>query len=121
MGKDMKYAKQEVKVAIDRLKSFDWETDSLLIVIKSVSKSGMTRRMEIYSKTDNAWLTRSVARAIGWSMNDNGIKVDGCGMDMCFHLADTLTWALYGHDRYAMSKSGKLHGNGGNCIAWKTL
>ena len=117
----MTYTKSEITEAKERLLKYDWQTDGLLIVINSVSRSGMTRRMAVYSMKDHDYLTYSVARALNWSMNDDGIKVGGCGMDMCFHLADTLTWALFGEARYQLSKDGKLPGNGGSCINWKVL
>ena len=112
----MSYTKKEQAEAIEALRRYDWTTDGLLIVIKSVSRSGMTRRMHVYSLKDHNYLSYYVARAIGWSMNDKGIKVDGCGMNMTLHLADTLTWAIFGKDKPA-----GLSGNGGSCISFKSV
>ena|SRR5687768_17072541 len=112
-----KYTKAEQAEAVERLRGYDWEKDGLLIVIKSVSRSGMMRRMQVYSRINNDYLTYPVARAIGWSMNDDGIAVGGCGMDMAFHLADTITWAVFPNGTMRPA----LKGNGGSCIAWKTL
>lgn len=111
----MEYPAQDVQDAIRRLRAIDWTTDKLLIVIKSVSRSGMTRRMAVYVAPGVRMITGDVARAIGWSFNETGIKVEGCGMDMAFHLADTLTCALYSEDRPVLT------GNGGSCIDWMTL
>jgi len=38
-----------------------------------------------------------VARAVGWQFDRNhgGVKVEGCGMDMGFHLVYTLSRVLY--------------------------
>ncbi|MFA5385707.1 MAG: hypothetical protein WC364_13820, partial [Eubacteriales bacterium] len=67
----MAFTKKETREAIEHLKNdFDWTTDGLLIVIKSVSRSGMTRRMQVYSLKEHAYLTYYVARAIEWSKND---------------------------------------------------
>ena len=38
-----------------------------------------------------------VAKAIGWRIGkDGGVVVSGCGMDMGFHLIDSLGWAMRG-------------------------
>lgn len=66
---------------------------SLIVSVESVSRSGMTRRMRVfYIDTARRLIevTGTVARAIDWSRNDQGIKVDGCGMDMRFHLCDVI-------------------------------
>ena len=47
--------------------------------------------------------------------NENGELVTGCGMDMTFWLADRITYELGYKNRK------HLHGNGGSCLAWRTL
>lgn len=65
----------------------------LVVQVVSVSRSGMTRRMRVFY-VDTARqlieITGTIARAIDWSRNDQGVKVDGCGMDMRFHLCDVI-------------------------------
>lgn len=83
----------------------------LLVNIISVSKSGMSRRMRVLN---NKFIDLSydVAKVIEWNHSDKGILVSGCGMDMCFHLIQTLSYYLYGN------KNKNFKGNGGTCIKW---
>lgn len=109
-----KEAKQEAKKELlDIIKP----QDTILIVIKSVSQSGMCRRMRVLTKDFND-ITFWVSRACDISMNDVGLKIDGCGMDMTFWLADYISQVLWsGND-----KAKKLFlGNGGTCIRWNVI
>jgi len=96
-------------------KSIDKEK-GIAIIIKSVSSSGMSRRMNVYTKDLDQYLNFHVARVLGWPENDKGILVTGCGMDMAFHLAYTLTSYLY-----EPLERESLTGNGSGCLPWKTL
>ena len=91
----------------------------LIIVVTRVSASGMTRRMKVYTVDKKSggllnW-TYSVAQACELSMNDDGLKISGCGMDMCFWLADRISNTLYGR------KNKNFTGNGGSCIDWQAI
>ena len=69
-----------------------------------VSRSGMQRQFKVlHGNADGTVedLSWAVARALGWSLGDRGVKVNGAGMDMGFHLVYTLAHALYG-DGYAL-------------------
>ena len=50
------------------------------------------------------------------SINDKGLKISGCGMDMTFWLADYITYCLWGKD-----KPEGLKGNGGGCLQWTAI
>lgn len=97
------------------LKNYIKPDTMLGIVITSQSKSGMTRRMRVLVDNfqDITWL---VGNACGISANDRGLLITGCGMDMTFWLADTITHHLYGKD-----KPEGLTGNGGGCLNWKAI
>lgn len=97
--------------AIEHLKSILNPSDTIGIAIKSVSKSGMSRRMRVYTNTFQD-ISCYVADAIEHSLNGKGIYIRGCGMDMAFWLAKTLSYYLWGKG----SKDYK--GNGGKCINW---
>lgn len=64
-----------------------------------VSRSGMSRVMDVHVIRNNEPLriTWSVADAVDWRYDQRyeGVKVDGCGMDMGFHLVYTLSQVLY--------------------------
>lgn len=69
-------------------------------VVRSVAQSGMSRRVDLYVVADGqlAYLTGYVAELLGYSRSRKlqGIRLDGCGMDMCYHVVDCLAWSLYG-------------------------
>ena len=76
--------------------------------VRTVSRSGMSRRIDLYAiagpvgefhpgKPFLARLSGFAGRVIGWPCNDHGVKVDGCGMDMRWHLVDCLSRTLFGH------------------------
>ena len=93
--------------AIEQLKKFIPEGETLYTQIARVSQSGMTRHIKVrqlkINKTFNNvtplnW-SYLVSKAIGWSLSNatNGVIVRGCGMDMGFHLVYTLSRILYGN------------------------
>jgi hypothetical protein len=79
--------------------------------VRKVSCSGMTRRIDLYTivtyDDDNrdggrpwlAYLSRLAAAALGLPVNDDGIRVDGCGMDMRHDVVEALSFALFGFER----------------------
>jgi len=77
------------------------------LTLRSVSRSGMSRRISIHSTGIFSIYNQSYACAefIGWphgTRNDHAsVRVSGCGMDMGFHLVYTLSSLLYG-DGYAI-------------------
>lgn len=70
--------------------------------IKSVSRSGMSRDIAVYCVRDGRIyaVTFWVARLLGWRLIEgNGgraVRVEGVGMDMGYHLVESLAIALYG-------------------------
>jgi hypothetical protein len=75
-------------------------------LVTHVSKSGMSRRIRTLIVRNGAILDLSpfVARACGWRYHadDHAVVVAGCGMDMGFHIVDTLSHVLglpLAHDR----------------------
>ncbi len=86
----------------------------LLIFIKSVSRSGMSRKMIVM--LDNRDITRYVNLLLGNYNSYDYVNVGGCGMDMTFWLADIITYHLYGY-----KKPKWLNGNGGSCLDWNSI
>lgn len=67
-------------------------------VLRHVSASGMSRRIDFYTMKDNRpqFLTGYIAHALGYSWTDKaGLVVKGCGMDMGFHVVYSLSYALF--------------------------
>ena len=105
---DQELAKQ------DLLKDY-FNGDSLTVytVLRSVSASGMTRHISLkVAEGSNIYdITYLVANALGEKVSDrngyNTIKVNGCGMDMGFHLVYSLSSVLFhGQERagYVLSQ-----------------
>jgi hypothetical protein len=87
--------KQDQKTAINELGAIlnNIPTDTIYTVIRHVSNSGMQR--EISVKMIDAGriihLDYLVGEALGFkSGKHNGLVVKGCGMDMGFHLVDSI-------------------------------
>jgi hypothetical protein len=73
--------------------------------LESVSRSGMSRVINVYVCTKSGGIERIsywAARLLGVIQNhDNcGLKVSGCGMDMGYHIVNSLSMALYCPDKY---------------------
>ena len=73
--------------------------DTVHTVLRHVAQSGMSRAIDCY-KLDGGearWLSPLVAKATGFQFSDKwkALVVDGCGMDMGFHVVSTLSRVLY--------------------------
>ncbi len=77
----MKYTQEQKNAEWDYLQQF--RNKEIAAVIKSVSSSGMSRRIEFYADGYNR-IGYSLAVLGNYSYNDKGLRVDGCGMDMIF-------------------------------------
>ena len=112
---------QKQQEAKKELRHFIKPSTTLIIQITHVSKSGMSRKMKVYTvdkKTGRLLRhTYYIADLIGYKYNDDDtITVKGCGMDMAFWLADTITHYLYN------GKTPKnANGNGGTCLDWQAI
>lgn len=101
----MRVTKQEKAEAIERLRAAlaDIPVDKqgkrrIYANVVHVSASGMQRQIRLYAPTSDGgmqWLSGWASKALGWSLGKHdGVRVDGCGMDMCFHLVDCVMHAL---------------------------
>ncbi len=106
----MRYTAQEVKDATEMLRKFVPQGSTVQCVLRSVSRSGMQRRIDFYVIVNDGgrgeknrpylqYLSGWMAVLLGMTRQDKGLKVNGCGMDMGFHMVDTLASALYGRDK----------------------
>lgn len=72
--------------------------DKIYTVLRAVSASGMTRRIDVYAIVDNApvYLSGYASHVLGWRLsNKRGIICEGGGMDMGFHLVYSLSSRLW--------------------------
>lgn len=73
-------------------------------VLRHVSASGMSRSIDMLVIQDGKPrnITGTVNRVMGWKFDNKhgGTKVSGCGMDMGFHLVNSLSMRLYCPNKY---------------------
>lgn len=84
--------------AIDSLKNTLKEGDTIYTVLRHVSRDGMSRQIDVYVIRNNEprYLSYWTAKALDYRQAKNGAaQVGGCGMDMGFHLVDSLSYALF--------------------------
>jgi hypothetical protein len=79
-------------------------------LLRSVSKSGMSRQISVFvvDQHRHIWdVTYHTGSVLGMSVHEtNGarsLKVDGCGMDMGFHLVYNLSSVLF-NDGYSLKQ-----------------
>lgn len=110
----MKYSKEEVANATIQLKNHCKPGTTVYCVLRKVSRSGMSRRIDFYaidipankhSSPRLQYLTGWMNIIFGNTRSDNGMCVNGCGMDMGFHMVDALAGALYGRDARGLGKN----------------
>jgi len=94
-----RYTKTERAEAIAKLRDMLRPGDMIYTTTRKVSRSGMSRDIDLYVIQDNAprWLSWLTARAVGlpFDRKTEAVKVGGCGMDMGFHLVYTLGAVLW--------------------------
>lgn len=106
-----KEKRAEQAKAIEHLREMLKRGDTIYTVLRGVSSSGMSRRIDVYVIRDNQpmFLSGWAADVLGWSQDRKrgGIRVSGCGMDMGFHLVYELSSILFhGQDQagYALQQ-----------------
>ncbi len=78
--------------------------DTVYCIVRSVSASGMSRTISLLTLQDGWKLSHSynAATLLGRPfVSKNGfdaVRVNGCGMDMCQHLVDGLSYELFGKE-----------------------
>ena len=95
----MKYTKEQIESAKHQLRAVR-KGDTLYTIVRNVARSGMSREISVFiargkEVRDISW---AVAVTLGWSQNKNtrAVKIGGCGMDMGFHLVNSLSYAMHG-------------------------
>lgn len=96
--------------AIAHLREILRPGDTVTAVVRSVSRSGMTRMMDFYKATADGmvYLSPYFATVLGIGRDKRGsCRVTGCGMDMAF-------WATYNAGRCLFPEGFKVDGRGRN-------
>jgi len=125
----MKYTKEQISDAKERLQAILKPGDKVYTILRHVSSSGMMRSISLVVVKDNIpdTIDHLAVRVLGLTRdkNDEGIRVGGCGMDMGFHLVYELGYILFpnGFDYTGTGRNGDTSGhdnNGGYALkqAW---
>ena len=79
-------------------------------ILRHCSASGMSRDISLYYKDNNITYLAGVAMgdSVKNSKGFNAIRVQGCGMDMGFHLVYNLSITLFCADKYDHNSAYKL-------------
>ena len=115
-------AEEQRQEAINRLRALLPPGATVYCVLRHVSRSGMSRRIDFYTEggpNGPTWLSGLIATACRMRRNDRegSIVVGGCGMDMGFHLVYELGARLW---PAGVPCTGKIHRDGGYALrqAW---
>ena len=89
-AKQKAYAIRNLRLSLD-------PKDTIYTVLRHVSASGMSRRLDVFIMFDNEphRITNSVAYATGYQLKDGQIVVGGCGTDAGFSVVYSLGCALW--------------------------
>jgi hypothetical protein len=102
-----KEKQKEQLEAIEYLKKYIKQGDTLYTSVQKVSTNGMYRHIKVIGIEKNSPLFWSwyVANALGYPYKEktNAIGIGGCGMDMGFHLIYTLSQKLF-NNGYAIKQ-----------------
>ena len=104
---------QEQESARERLREMMKGDDRPVIgtILRHCSASGMSRDISLYYKDTNITYLAGVAMGdnVRSSNGFNAIRVQGCGMDMGFHLVYGLSITLFCPDKYDHASAYKLN------------
>jgi hypothetical protein len=94
-----KAQKAERAEALERIREWVKAGDTIHCVIRHVSSSGMSRVIQfiVFIEGEPRYLGYNIAVALGmkWDRQREGVKVQGCGMDMGFAVVYDLSRTLF--------------------------
>ena len=93
----MKYSKTEKAEARERLLELLKPGDTVHTILEHVSRSGMMRKIRPVVLRDDQRINLgySVGALIGETVDNQAVKMSGCGMDMGFSLVYNLSYYLW--------------------------
>ncbi len=91
--------------ALAKLREWLPKGSTVYTILRNVSRSGMSRDIGlVVMQQDDSGKpyfihpNHAVSVVLGLSLKRDAVRVGGCGMDMGFHIASSLSRALYGDD-----------------------
>ena len=116
----MKYTQTEVSESLKYLHKMLKPGSKVFTVLRNVSRSGMSRRIDLYTihGKETVYLSHAAAVVMGDPRPTDGIKVGGCGMDMGFHLVYNLGATMWpkGTPKPHGSRNGEPDSDGGYAL-----
>lgn len=116
------------KEALRNLRRMIRAGDTIYCDVKSVSQSGMSRRIACYiarKRGEIVPITHDVATAIDaqWDSDNRTLRMDGCGMDMCFETVYQLGNVLWpnGTPKPHGTRNGEPDHSGGYALKYRSL
>lgn len=109
-----KWTKEEREIAVRDLRKVLRPGATVHCILRHVSSSGMSRRIDLYTVKKNALVYLSGLAAIALDERvhkDGSIVVGGCGMDMGFHLVYSLGRVLF--PKGFVPAKANMHGRNG--------
>lgn len=93
----VRVTKEEKASALDRLREFLPVGSTVYYDVRKVARSGMSRRIKFYTVSDGhiVRLSYLVAKALGLTVNDDGVRRDGWGYDAGFDTVYLIGRALW--------------------------
>lgn len=97
-----KVSAEDKREALAQLRKWMPPGARVFTILRHRSSSGMYRVLDVYviDRKDGRplRLTWSAAAVLGWRYDERheGIGVNGCGLDVGFHLVNSLSYALHG-------------------------
>lgn len=89
--------KQESAEALAAIRKLLKAGDTVYTSLRSVAKSGMSRKIRLHIVRDGeiADVSWYAARILGRKLDDTGLTVKGCGMDMGFATVYSLSRSMF--------------------------
>lgn len=89
---------EQLAESLTRLHEILKPGDTVHCVLRHVTRSGMTRHIDVFKLDDKHqwWMSGHAAVALGYRQaKDGSLVVRGCGMDMGFHVVYSLSRTLW--------------------------
>lgn len=103
-----KFTKEEKAEALEVLRNTLKPGDTVYTIVRHVSSSGMSRVIDllVFKNNQPQYISWAASKVMDWTYdrNHDGLKVGGCGMDMCFHTVYTLGRYLF-PDGFQLAKN----------------
>ena len=110
----MKVDKATQKQSLAYLRKICKPGTRVYTIVRHVSRSGMSRLIDVYTIRQNRpiYLSGHVAFALGMARDHKtgALRVRGCGMDMGYHVVNSMSYRLHGYK--SRFKKGQEHQSG---------